>query len=175
MTSMKRIVAFILLMLFLSHNTKAQNQRMLSMELSINQIELSFRHNIINERLWTELYAGIGSLDVNRNYDDFTTGLSIGLNVFSNKRNQIALNTRMGICFLNNDYYAGTVPLINAGVRYTRFFGKKENHCLLVSVGYRYGKRNYKQTYSSEIANVSTVGSFKVSPLYLSIGYGFRF
>jgi len=172
---MKKIFVIILLTLFLSHNTKAQDKRMVSMRVAINQIELGFQHNILSDILWADVYTGIGNQDINSSFDDFTLGLGIGFNAFSNKKNRFAINTRIGLYIPNNNYYSVTVPILNAGIRYSRFFGKKFKHCLLVSSGYRYGKRDYKQEYSSDIANVSTIGTFKISPLYFSIGYGFNF
>lgn len=172
---MKKIFAIILLTLLLSHSTKSQIKRMLSMQLSVNQVEMSFQHSILNEKLWTEFSAGVGNQDINNKFDDFTTRIGIGFIAFSKPKSQILINTGIGIYFSNNDYYSVTVPLINAGARYTRFFSKTKKHGFLVSMGYRYGKMNYKQEYSSDIVTVSTIGIFKVSPLYVSIGYGFRF
>ncbi len=172
---MKKIFAIILLTLLLTYNTKAQDKRMMSMQVSLNQIELGFQHNIISDRLWANIYTGIGNQDLNSSFDDFILGLGIGFNAFSNKKNQVAINTGTGLYIPNNNYYSVTVPLLNAGIRYSRFFGKKDKHCLLVSSGYRYGKRDYKQEYLSDIVNVSTIGTFKISPLYFSIGYGFKF
>lgn len=172
---MNKIFAIILLTLLLTQNTKAQKRRMVSMRVAKNQIELGFQHNILSDKLWADFYTGIGNQDINSSFDDFTIGLGIGFNAFSNKKNRIAINTGIGLYIPNNNYYSATVLILNPGVRYSRFFGKEDKHCFLVSSGYRHGRRDYRQEYSSDRANVSTIGTFKISPLYFSIGYGFRF
>lgn len=172
---MKKLFVIILLTHFLSQNTKAQDKKMVSMRVAINQIELGFQHDILSDKLWADVYTGIGNQDINSRFNDFIIGFGIGFDAFSNKKNQIAINTGIGLYIPNNNYYSITVPILNAGVRYSRFFGKEAKHCLLVSSEYRYGKRDYRQEYSSDIINVSSIGTFKISPLYFSIGYGFKF
>jgi hypothetical protein len=172
---MKKLFSIIVLLVILSFNVKAQNIRTLSVNLSTNQIDMSFQHNIIIERLWMEIYAGVGNQDINNYFDDFISGLGVGFNAFSKNKNQVAVETGIGLYIPDNNYYSGTIPLLNAGVRYLRFLGKSGKNCLLIKAGYRYGKRDFKQEYSSEIVNVSTIETFTISPLYFSIGYGFIF
>lgn len=172
---MKKIIIVVLLMILFAHFTKAQYKKMLSTQISINQIELGFQHSLLLEKLWANAYIGIGNQDINHNFDDFTFGFRLGYDALSYKKNQLAIVSGFELYFPNNDYYSTTIPIINAGVRYTRFFGKKEKHCLLLSLGYKYGKRDYKEEYSSDIATISSIGTFKTSPLYFSIGYGFKF
>jgi hypothetical protein len=172
---MNKIVAILFFTLLLSHTTTAQYKRMVSMQVSVNQIELGFRHNIIADKFWANVHTGLANQDVNSEFDDFTLALGMGYNAFSFKKNQIALNSGIGLYVPNNSYYSVTVPVINAGLQYSRFFGKTDKHCFLISTGYRYGKKDYKQVYSSEIANASTIGTFKLSPICFSIGYGIRF
>ncbi len=172
---MRRISTIILLVFFLLQFTKAQNKRMVSIQLSYNQAELGIEQKISDTRLFAELYAGIANQDINSNFDDFTSRLGIGYIAFSNPNNQIAIHTSLGLYFPNNDYYSITVPLVSGGARYTRFMGKKDKHGLFINADYRYGERDYKQEYSSSIINVSTIGILKISPLYISIGYGFKF
>jgi hypothetical protein len=172
---MNKIIAILFFTLLLSNTTTAKYKRMASMQVSFNQIELGFRHHIIADKFWANVYTDLGNQDVNSEFDDFTLGLGLGYNAFSFKKHQIALNSGIGLYVPNNSYYSVTVPVINAGLQYSRFLGQTDKHCLLVSTGYRYGKRDYKQVYSSEIANASTIGTFKHSPIYFSIGYGLRF
>jgi hypothetical protein len=172
---MKRIVAFALFTLLLSHNATAQYKKMVSLQVSMNQIELGFKHNIIADKFWVSVFTGLGNQDVNNEFDDLALGLGVGYNAFSFKKNQIALNSGIGLYIPNNRYYSVTAPVLNAGLYYSRFLGKTDKHCFLLSAGYRYGKRDYKQVFSSETLNTSTIGTFKLSPLYVSVGYGLRF
>jgi hypothetical protein len=172
---MKKVRSFFLLMLLLSYSTNGQTKQVISLQLSYNQIELGFEHDLLNERLTAGLYAGIGNEDINHHFDDFLCKLGFGYVVYSNFKNQVSIQSGFGLYFSNNDYYSITVPIVNIGTRYTRFIGKERKQSLFVDAGYRYGKREYKQVYSSEIAVVSTIGIFKISPLYFLIGYGFKF
>lgn len=153
----------------------ANKGKMMSVQVSVNEIVLGFQHNVLYEKLWVEVNTGLGNQDINSNFNDLVSGFGIGYNVFSNQKNQIAFNTGIGMYIPNNHYYKVTVPIVNAGLRYTCFIGKKDKHCFLASVGYRYGKREYHQEFKSEIINVSTIGTFKVSPVCFSVGYGYRF
>lgn len=172
---MKKIFAIALLILILPHYTKAQNKSMISMQVSYNQLELGFEHIILNKKLFVELYAGIANQDINSNFDDFTSRLGLGYMALSNPKNRFSIHTDVGVYLPNNNYYSLTVPIVNTSLRYTRFVGKTKKNGLFINAGYCYGKRDYKQTYSSEIAVISTIGTFKVSPFCFSIGYGFKF
>ncbi len=172
---MKKTFTIALLMLLMLYNSKAQSKRMISMQLSFNQVEIGFEHSILNDRFSAALFAGIGNQDINNDFDDFTSRLGIGYKVLSDPQNQILINTGIGVYFPNNKYYSIAAPYLKTGLHYTRFLGKAKKHGLIISAGYSYGKRDYKQTYSSELAVVSTIGTFKVSPINCSIGYGFKF
>lgn len=172
---MRKIVAILFVTFLATNYTKAQHKEMLSAQISINQFELAFQHTILSEKLWAEVSVGLGNQDINHKIDDFTTGLMMGFNAFSNGKNQIAFTSGIGMYFPHNDYYSITVPIISAGIRYAHFFGKTRKHSFFVNTGYRYGKRDYQQEYSSDISTISTVGTFKSSPLYVSAGYGFTF
>ena len=144
---MKRIFTIIFFVFLLSQYTKAQDRKMITIQLSYNQIELGFEHKILNEKLFAELYAGIANQDINSNLDDFTSRIGIGYTAFFNPKNQFSINTGVGIYVPNNDYYSLIVPLVNAGIRYTRILGKNDKHTLFINAGYRYGKRDYKHRY----------------------------
>lgn len=171
---MKKIFSITFFIFLLFQFAKSQNNKMISIQLSYNKIELGFEHKILNEKLFAELYAGIANQDINSSFDDIISRIGIGYAAFSNTKNQISFYIGMGIYFTNNNYYSIVVPLVNAGTRYTRFFGKTRKHGLFINAGYCYGQRDYKQQYSSDIFDVSTIGTFKLTPVYFSIGYGFK-
>lgn len=175
MTEMKKIFAITFLVCVLLQHTNAQDKNMISAQLSYNQIELGFEHKILNERLSAGLYAGIANQDINSNFNDFTSRLGIGYIVFSNPQNQVSIRAGVGFYFPNNNDYSITVPFAKAGLRYARLFGKTKSHELFINAGYQYGKKDYRQQYSSDIVNISTIGTFKLTPVYFSIGYGFKF
>lgn len=172
---MKKIFAITFFVFLLAQNANAQDRKMITFQLSYNRVELGFEHEILTERLFAELHAGIANQDINRNYDDFTSRLGLGYTAFYNPKNQISIHAGLGLYFTNNDYYSITVPLIYAGTRYTRLLGETGKHRIFVDAGYKYGKKDYKEQYSSDIVNVSAIGTLKLAPLYFSIGYGFNF
>ena len=172
---MKKILAITFFVFLLVMNTKAQDRRMITFQISYNQIELGFEHSILFEKLFAELHAGIANQDINNNFDDFTSRLGLGYTALSNPKNQISTHAGFGLYFTNNNYYSITVPLVYVGTRYTRLLGQTGKHRLYVNAGYRYGKKDYKEKFSSNIVNVSSVGTIKLSPLYFSIGYGYNF
>ncbi len=172
---MKKIFAITFFVFLLSQNTKAQDRKTITFQLSYNQVELGLEHKILTERLFAELHAGIANQDINNNYDDFTSRLGLGYTALSNSKNQISIHAGFGLYFTNNDYYSITVPLVYAGTRYTRLLGETGKHRIFVDAGYRYGKKDYKEQYSSDIVNGSTIGTLKLTPLYFSMGYGFSF
>lgn len=172
---MKKFLLIVLMMLLLFQNTKAQSKRMILLQFSYNSIEVGLEHSVLDERLWAELYTGIANQDLNTSFNDFTSRLGIGYLIFANLANQVSLHTGAGLYFSNNNYYSVTVPFINADIQCAKFFGKTKKHELFFNVGYRYGKSDYKQQYSSAIAKISTIGTFRLTPICFSIGYGFKF
>lgn len=172
---MKKICASILLLFMLSFNTEAHKNKMATLQVSWNQVELGFQHHILYDKLWAEIYTGIGNQDINSRFDDFTMGLRIGFNVFSHPKNQIAVNAKFALYIPNNKYYSATIPIVGTCIRYSRIIGENNNHYLFLCTGYQHGKSTYKQQYSSNIVNISSIETFKIQPLYVSIGYGFKF
>lgn len=173
--NMKKILAIAFFIFLLSQNTKAQDRKMITFQLSYNQLELGIEYKIRPEKLFAELQAGVANQDINSNFDDFTSRLGLSYTALSILKNQISIHSGFGLYFTNNNYYSITVPLIYLGAHYTRLLGETGKHRIFVNVGYRYGKRDFKEQYSSDIFNASTIGTLKLTPLYLSIGYGFIF
>ncbi len=172
---MRKLIMIFSLVLILSLHTIAQNKRLISIQLSVNQIELGLEHQILSEKLSADIYTGIANQDINNNFDDFSIRFGFGYKAISNSKNQIALHSGIGLYFSNNDYYSITVPLVNADFRYTRFIGKREKHGLFINVGYRYGKREFKQIYASDIVEITTADRLILKPVQLTVGYGFKF
>jgi len=171
----KKIVFSLACMLLLVYGIKAQNNNQLSLQLSLNQIELGYQHKLFAENIWGEAFAGIGNQDINSRFDDFLVGIRLGFDAFSYKRNSIGIDASFEIYIPNNHYYTAVTPVIGAGIRYSLAFGKLNQHSLLINAGYQYGKQDYKQEYTSELINTSTISDFKIAPLYFSLGYGFNF
>jgi hypothetical protein len=171
---MKKSLFSLALFLFMAYNVNAQNKNQLSFQLSLNQVELAYLHRL-SPSIWGEVFVGTGNQDINSSFDDFAAGVRIGYDAFSNRRSMLGFNTCFGIYIPDNDYYNAITPVIGAGIRYTRVIGKSGKHNLFVNTGFQYGKRDYRQEYASEIINASTIGTFKIVPLYFSLGYGFNF
>lgn len=162
-------------MLLVNCSLKAQNKNQLSLLSSVNQFELAYQHSLISPSLWGEAYVGLGNRDVNSRFDDFLSGLRIGYNAFSNEKNLISFNIGLGFYIPNNDYYKALTTVYSFGLRYNRFLGKANKHCLFVCSAYQYGKQDYKQQYSSETLTLITIDYFEIAPLYFSLGYRYSF
>lgn len=171
---MKKIFAITFFVFLMSQYTKAQDRKIITFQLSYNQVELGLEYKILNRNLYIELNAGIANQDINSNFDDFTSRLGFGYTALYNPKNLISIHAGFGLYFTNNDYYTITVPLVYTGTRYTRLLGKTGKHRIFVNAGYKYGKKDYKEHYSSDIVNVSAIRTLKLTPLYLSIGYGYN-
>jgi hypothetical protein len=172
---MKIIFAITFFVFLLSQNTKAQDRKMITFQLSYNQVELGLEYIILSEKLFAELHAGAANQDINSNFDDFVGRLGGGYTAFSNPKNQISIHSGFALYFTHNNYYSITVPLVYTGTRYTRLLGETGKHRIFANAGYRYGKRDYKEQYSSDIVSVSSIRILKLTPMYFSIGYGFNF
>ncbi|MCK9207074.1 MAG: hypothetical protein M0P66_08190 [Salinivirgaceae bacterium] len=172
---MRKLILSIAFMLLLISNIKAQNNNQIFLQLSMHQFELGYQHKIFTQVVWGEVFAGTGNRDINRNFDDFLSGLRIGFNAFSNEKNLISFNTSVSIYIPNNDYYKVLTPVYGVGVRFNRFIGTSKTHNLSVSTGYQYGEQDYKQEYFSEALKVVTTDNFEIASLYFSLGYGYNF
>lgn len=172
---MKRMVLGLAFMLLLACGAKAQKMNQLSLQFSYNQLELGYQRNLLFHKMWGEAFVGIGNQDINSRFDDFLAGVRVGVFALSNEKNRVALNTLVGVYVPNNSYYNAAAPVFGGGIRYVRFIGRQNRHSILISTGYQYGKREYKQESSSEVLQVETIGDFRVAPIYFSVGYGFNF
>ncbi len=172
---MKKLLAITVFVFLSPHYTNAQDRKMIALQLSYNQVELGLAHTILSEKLFAEVHAGLANQDINRNFDDFTSRLGFGWTILSNPQNQITLHAGFGLYFTNNEYYSITVPLVYAGAGYTRLLGETGKHRILFKAGLKHGKKDYSEQYSSEIVNVSSIGTLKLTPLCVSIGYGYMF
>jgi hypothetical protein len=171
-----KIIAFLTALLaIISLGVKAQNQNQVSVRLSFNQLELGYQRTFFQQRIWGETYVGLGNQDINKKFDDFITGLRIGTPIFKNEKNALNLAAGLGFYFSNNDMYSVVTPVYCGFIAYNRFLGKSEKHSLLINLGYQYGENDYKQEYNSAVIYTATTGSFNVSPVYFSVGYGFHF
>jgi hypothetical protein len=168
---MKKIVFLTALLALTSFCVKAQNSNQVSARLSFNQIELGYQRTFFQQKIWGETYVGLGNQDINKKFDDFITGTPI----FKNEKNVINLAAGIGFYFSNNDIYSVVTPVYSGFIAYNRFLGKPEKHSLLINLGYQYGKNDYRQEYNSAGIYTATTGSFIVSPVYFSVGYGFHF
>jgi hypothetical protein len=172
---MKKIVILTMFIALISTGVKSQNVNQVSARLSMNQFELGYQRTFIDQKIWGEAYIGLGNQDINKKFDDIVTGLRIGTPVFANTKNVINVAAGIGLYFSNNDIYSVVAPLYSGFIAYNRFIGKAEKNSLLINLGYQYGKKDYKQEYTSADIYTATIGSFKVSPVYFSVGYGFHF
>ncbi|QGY42504.1 hypothetical protein GM418_02195 [Maribellus comscasis] len=172
---MKKIIFYAALLSLWTFGIKAQNNNQVSLQFSFNQFEVGYQHKIFSPNLWGEIFVGAGNQDVNTRFDDFLTGLKVGYNVFSHKRDKLDVHSIWGIYIPKNKLYTAITPMVGTGTQYARSIGKTGKHNLFISANFRYGKRDYKQKYSSETITVSKTGSFEVSRLVFSLGYSFKF
>lgn len=172
---MKKIAILIAVITLISSGVKSQNTNQVSARMSFNQLEVGYQRTLIQQKIWGEAYIGLSNQDINRKFDDLVTGIRIGAPVFANDKNSINIAAGIGIYFPNNNYYSATTPLFSGYIAYNRFIGESQKHSLLVNLGYQYGKKDYKQEYNSTDIYLATTGSFKASPVYFSVGYGFHF
>ena len=172
---MKKISIVLALFSLLSLGAEAQNLNQVSLRLSPTQFELSFQRKLKQQKVWSEAFIGLGNQDINSKYDDFLAGIRIGIPLFSSAKNAIHLAASAGIYFPNNEYYSAASPVYGLIGGYTRYMGKAQRHSLLIHLGYQYGERNYIQEYQSADISTAITGTFKLSPIHFSIGYGFNF
>jgi hypothetical protein len=172
---MKKAAFLTALFAIISFGVKSQNSNQVSARLSFNQLELGYQRTFFQQKIWGETYVGLGNEDINKKFDDFVTGLRIGTPIFKTEKNAIHLVAGIGLYFSNNDIYSVVTPVYSGFIAYNRFLGKSEKQSLLINLGYQYGNNNYKQEYNSSSIYTATTGSFTVSPIYFSVGYGFHF
>lgn len=172
---MKQFILIFLAIAACCGNLYAQKRNEALVQLSINQLELDYQRSLLQQTIWGEVYLGTGNQDINSRFDDFLAGIRLGKPVFISGRNELHLVLNTGVYIPQNKYYSATAWVGGGGLRYVRLIGKSEKHGLLLSTGYQYGKRSYKQEYRTGDIYVSTIGNFEMPSFYLKIGYGFRF
>ena len=172
---MKKTAFLTVFVAIISFGIKAQNPNQVSARLSFNQLELGYQRTFFQQKIRGETYVGLGNQDINKKFDDFVTGLRIGTPIFRNEKNAIHIAAGIGFYFSNNDIYSVVTPVYSGFIAYNRFLGQSEKHSLLINLGYQYGENDYKQEYNSADIYTATTGSFTVSPVYFSVGYGFHF
>jgi len=172
---MKRISIILVFFSFVSMGVKSQNLNQVSLRLSPGQFELNYQRKLLQQKIWSEAFIGLGNQDINSKYDDLLAGIRIGTPLFTNKKNVIHMAAGVGVYFPNNDYYAAVSPVYGITGGYTRFIGKAQRHSLHINIGYQYGERNYIQEYRASDISIATTETFKLSPSHFSLGYGFNF
>ena len=164
---------YIILMLIFSFSVEAQSQgkNQASFGISYNQVEIRIQHIFIYETCWAEVFTGLGNQDIEPAFNDFLAGARLGYSILNINKNKLDITTGLGTYFPNNDYYTATTIFFNAGARYSRYLGKNKKHSFNFSIGVQKGERQYKQTYSTNDLSIATVDRFKLTPLYVSVGY----
>ncbi|HUW07649.1 MAG TPA: hypothetical protein VMW01_15480 [Williamwhitmania sp.] len=154
---------------------QAQTNNRIALQLSHNQVTISYRLQSDKIPVWVEPYVGVANQDVNAKFDDKLGGLKVGIPLYSTNRLNFyaALNT--GIYIPVNHLYKAATPYLGALGGVELQLGKNHHHGLLLECGYTYGTRDYRQYYESKLVAVTTVGEFKVSPLYYALGYCYKF
>jgi len=172
---MKRLIVILAFFCFFSLSATSQNLNQVSIRLSSTQFELNFKRKLKQQKVWAEAFIGLGNQDINSRYDDFLTGIRIGIPLFSNAKNAFHIAASAGIYFPNNEYYSAASPVYGLMGGYTRYMGKAQRHSLLIHLGYQYEERSYIQEYQAGDISAAATGTFKLSPIHFSIGYGFNF
>lgn len=146
-----------------------------SVKLSFNQLELNFQRKMDSFPYWGEVYVGVGNMDINRAMDDVLAGIRVGTVLFEIQKSVFTAALVLGMYLPRNDYYKVTTPVYGLNVGYAWYFLNTPKHAFLFHAGYQYGKRSYKQEYQSDRLYIANVDDFKVFPVYVSVGYGFKF
>jgi hypothetical protein len=172
---MRRVI--FITMIVLAHCGLVDGQRLnrTAVHLSYNQIELSYGRHLGNMPFTPEVYMGLANQDINNEFDDLTGGVRLVFPVFSFPKSEIDASAEIGFYFPHNDFYNANAFTAGINLGYEKFLGQKQRHSLLLNLGYRYGKRSYKQEYRDEAILIATTDEFEVSPLCFCIGYCFRF
>jgi hypothetical protein len=146
-----------------------------AVRFSYNQIEVSYGRQLDNLPFTPEAYIGIANQDISSEFDDLTGGIRLVFPVFSFPKSEIDASAEIGFYLPHNDFYNANAFTAGINLGYEKFLGQKQRHSLLLNIGYRYGKRSYKQEYRDEAIFIATTDEFEVSPLCFCIGYCLRF
>ena len=169
-----RKIILLLMFLFELFSASAQN-RQIGLELSWSRACLGYRYQFAALPFWNEIYAGLGNEDINRDFDDFQFGIKTGMSLFSRPRTVLYGFVNLGMYFPENNYYRANTPFLGAGTGIRKFFGKGKRQSIFTEFSYRYGHTWYTQSYNRDGISVKTAGKFRLQPVSISIGYGFRF
>jgi len=173
---MKKIITGVALLLLTTVFRTAQNRNnLISLNLSTNKLVVGYQRSFEKVPVWGEVFIGVSNQDINSSFDDGILGLKAGIPLFQFSKSNIYGYVNTGIYFTNNDHYNATCPFAGVGTGYKAEFGKNRRHAFIAEIGYVYGRKSYTQTYISDILSASTTDVFKLSPLTISIGYGFKF
>jgi len=173
---MKKIIMGLALLFLTNVFCTAQNKNnMIALHFSTNKLVVGYQRSFEKVPVWGEVFLGMSNQDINSSFDDGLMGLKAGIPLLKFSKSNIYGYVSTGIYFPNNDYYNATCPFAGIGVGYKIELGKYRHHAFIVEIGYIYGKKDYSQTHSGDILNASTTDAFKLSPLTISIGYGFKF
>ena len=169
---MKKAASVILFLILITDHMKGQESNQISLNLSLSQIELCFHYITPVQNMKAETYIGIGNQDINRQFDDFLTGLRLQYKLYTYKRNTLSVYSSVGIYASNNDYYKPLTPVFGFGNKYISYIGKSEKFFLTFNLGMQYGRSKFRQGYASEIIKTSTISEFRLNPLSFSFGLG---
>lgn len=171
---MKKTGICFILMLITTLSMSAQKNQ-LSLRLSTNQTEISYQHQFLSQKTFAAVYTGLANHDLNSAWDDVYSGIKMGIKTLTNSKNQLDLHVRMGMYYTNNSIYDGFTPVIGGGIGYAHYWGASKKHCLLIDLGLQYGRRSFMNEYETSLIQISGIESFRITPLYISIGYGINF
>jgi hypothetical protein len=172
MKQLSAIFIFVCLSVIL---TQAAQKNRCSLQLSYNQMGFAYKYNFSKVPVWAEGYFGLGNQDIDKPFNDYLAGIKVGHPIATFKSSVLNISLHLGIYIPVNEYYKATTPVGGINVDYEKFIGKSHKHSILVDAGYQYGKRTYSQKFQNEDIYVATTDIYRVSPLWLSVGYGFNF
>jgi hypothetical protein len=67
------------------------------------------------------------------------------------------------------------VIFLRTHLSYGHFFGEKAQHGASISVGYNYGRQDYRQSNEDLYFHTELVSTFKMKPIYAQIAYIYKF
>jgi len=155
--------------------TQAAQKNRCSLQLSYNQLDFAYKHSFSKVPVWAEGYFGLGNQDIDKPFNDYRAGIKVGHQMATFKSSVLNISLNLGIYIPVNEYYKASTPVGGINLEYEKFLGKSHKHSILFDAGYQYGKRSYSQKFQNEEVFVATTDVFRVSPLCLSVGYGFNF
>lgn len=167
------LASFICLGMLLSGFAQSSNRA--AVNLSYNQVTLSYRKDLVENLLRYGLYLGVGNQDIDTRFNDYLVGVSLYIPVFEKNRFSLSTAVDFGFYIPQNQSYSAPTPVLSFFLEGERRFGNNLKHSLLLDLGYRYGKKSYMQEFENSFIHASTRDVFKVSPIILTLGYGFRF